>query len=91
MKRAMSDSPNRFEARLDTMNKAWRGPEHTADAAQYVRDTIELAWLAATDIFGPEVSHDVAIGIYDRIDEERLRRADEDAKHRAELGPPSRV
>ena len=82
---------NRFQERLDQMNKAWRGPEHTSDAAQYVRDTIELASLAAVDIFGRDVSPDVALGIFDRIDAERIRRSDEDARHRAELGPSSRA
>ena len=78
---------NRFQERLDVMNKAWRGPEHTEDAALYVRDTIELAYLAATDLFGRDVSPEVALGIYDRIDRERLRRSEEDARHRAELRP----
>lgn len=82
---------NRFQERLDAMNKAWRGPEHTEDAALYVRDTIELASLAATDLFGRDVPAEIALAIYDRINAERLRRAEEDAKHRAELGPPSRV
>jgi hypothetical protein len=79
------DSPKRFQGRLDSMNKAWRGPEHTVDAAGYVHDTVELAWLAATDIFGRDVSPEIAIALYDRMDEERLRRAEEDAKHRAEV------
>jgi hypothetical protein len=83
--------PKRFQERIDQMNKAWRGPEHTADAAQYVHDTLELAWAAATDIFGDKVSADVALGIYDRIDDERNRRSEEDALRRAELGPPSRA
>ena len=82
---------NRFQERLDEMNKAWRGPEHTAEAAQYVRDTIELAWCAAVDLFGRDASADVTLQIYDRIDSERLRRAHEDERHRAELGPSSRA
>jgi hypothetical protein len=81
----MSDSPKRFEARLDSMNKAWRGPEHTSDAASYVKDTLELAWFAATDIFGANVSPEIAMALYDRIDDERLRRAEEDARLRAEV------
>jgi len=91
----MSDSElqkKRFQVRLDSMNRSWRGTEHTADAAVYVHDTLELAWLAATDLFGENVSPEIAVAIYDRMDEERLRRADEDAKTRAALAesPDSR-
>ncbi len=81
----MSDYPKRFAARIEAMNKSWRGPEHTADAASYVHDTLELAWLAATDLFGHEVSPEIAVAIFDRIDEERARRSEEDETHRATM------
>ena len=82
----MSDeSHKRFQARVESMNRSWRGTEHTAEAASYVHDTLELAWLAATDLFGENVSPEIAVAIYDRMDEERLRRAEEDAKTRAAL------
>jgi hypothetical protein len=86
-----SESQKRFQARLESMNRSWRGTEHTAEAAAYVHDTLELAWLAATDLFGDKATADIAVALYDRIDEERLRRADEDAKTRAALaeGPDS--
>jgi hypothetical protein len=81
----MSETEKRFAARLEKMNQSWRGAEHTSDAAAYVHDTLELAWLAASDLFGEKVTPEIAVAIYDRIDEERLRRSDEDAKHRAEM------
>ena len=68
----MSEPEERFAARLEKMNQSWRGAEHTSDAAAYVHDTLELAWLAASDLFGDKVTPEIAVAIYDRIDEERL-------------------
>lgn len=63
---------NRFELRLELL-RLQPDPQHIGDAAAYVHDSMEIAWVASQSIFGREATVEGAIAIFDRIDRERLR------------------
>jgi hypothetical protein len=48
-------------------------PSQIVAAAVYVRDTMNLAKLAAESVFKDKATPELALAIYDRIDAERLR------------------
>lgn len=79
----MSDFTTAFDRRLDIMGKQL-GLGHLVDGAAYVHDTLELAKMAADDIFGKNAPADVVLGIYDRIRAEHLRREAEEEKERSQ-------
>jgi hypothetical protein len=60
-------NPNPFDRRIDILTKSRETPKGVVDAAVFVHDTIELAWMAAEDVFGDKATPDVALAIYDRI------------------------
>lgn len=64
-----------FDKALDRLSKSRDVPAGMTDAAAYVNDTLELAWVSARSIFGKAATPDVAIAIYDRIAAEQKERA----------------
>lgn len=73
---------SKFERRLEVMRD--RSPSFVRNAAIEVHDTFELAWFAAQDVFGEAAQPEHAIAIYDRINAERLRLRDVEAKEDAD-------
>jgi hypothetical protein len=65
----MADLTTKFDRRIDILSKRMGDVPATGvvDAAVYVHDTLETAWLAAESIFGEKATPDVALAIYDRI------------------------
>lgn len=44
-----------------------RIPENILDAAVYTNDTLNIAWLSAQSIFGDKSTPEIALAIYDRL------------------------
>ena len=67
----VADHTDEFDRALEFARRSANAPAHIVDAAVYVRDTVDLAWKAATSIFGKQATPDVALAIFDRINAER--------------------
>lgn len=59
------DTNNPFDKKLDL----WKIhlPEEIRDAAIYVTDTLDLCLASAQSVFGENISHEMALEIYDRV------------------------
>lgn len=71
------DYTDDFDKHLKHLDGNALTPRHVVGAAVYVRDTLEVAWLAAQSVFKDRATPELAIAIYARIDEERRRLAAE--------------
>ncbi len=64
---------NPFEAHLAAFG-GLRAPEEYRASAVYVHDTLLTARAAARSLFGDGVAPEVVMSVYDRLNDERLRR-----------------
>ncbi|MDI1483588.1 hypothetical protein [Polyangium sp. y55x31] len=74
--KASASNPKRarqsFDAKVTLLDKALGKPEHIIEAMTYVTDTLDVAWVAALDVFGKEATPQLALQIYDRMHARRL-------------------
>jgi hypothetical protein len=75
------DVTDDFDKKIEQLDKLPGVPDHSTEAAVYVRDTLEVAWLAAKSVFGNRANPDVALAVYDMMNEERLRLLDDGEHH----------
>ena len=75
------DGADDFDKKIEQVERAIGSPPHVTEAAVYVRDTLEVAWLAAKSVFGNQANPDVALAVYDMMNEERLRLLDDGEHH----------
>lgn len=66
-----NDMTTAFDKRIDTLQKFSGKPEKIIDAAVEVHDTLELASLAADDIFKEKSSPELILRVYELIEQRR--------------------
>lgn len=65
------DQTTKFDQRIDRLGNTSGVPNRLVDAAVYVNDTMEIAWMIAVEVLGEKATADSVVAIYDRIDRER--------------------
>lgn len=73
----MVDATSPFDRKLELIDKSPNPPPQINEAAAYVHDTMELAFLSASELLQSKPTAEAVLGFYDRIDAERRRRAGE--------------
>jgi hypothetical protein len=67
---------NPFDRKLEAIRSL--APECVVEASVYVTDTLDLCRTSAESVFGDEATPELALEIYDRVEERiELRKGDE--------------